>query len=288
METGRKKKKKINLAILPNMITLGNGICGFGAIIKLASLRFGPGGEILNSENLIYAAWLIMLAMVFDAFDGKVARMTKTSSEFGGELDSLSDIISFGVAPAVLVAMSNSVMATSPFWGRVAWVFSVAYVVGAILRLARFNVENSLDESAHEGFSGLPSPAAAGTIASLVLLSQFLQKDALLLSFSWIPSEILHQIGRAIPFILPVIALLLSYLMVSRLPYPHVVTRFFKSKNNFDQFTMIIFSLIFIALLPEVMLCLCFCGFTLLGPMVKLKEQLFAPENEKEACATES
>lgn len=265
------KKKRLSLKILPNLITLGNGICGFAAIIKIASLQFSPQGEILNPQNLVWAAWLILLGMVFDALDGKVARMTKSSSDFGAELDSLCDIITFGVAPAALVAMSNSVFATSTSWGRTAWVFSVAFVLGALLRLARFNVETGLDESDHEGFSGLPSPAAAGTIATLLLVSAYLQKESIWVLELFFTPETIRIMAVRMPSLFPVVALILAYLMVSRIPYPHIVTKLFKSKRSFDHLTTVIFLGIFVALIPEIMLALFFCSFAVMGPFVKLK-----------------
>ncbi|RME03774.1 MAG: CDP-diacylglycerol--serine O-phosphatidyltransferase [Planctomycetota bacterium] len=261
-------KRRLRLAVLPNLITLGNAVCGFAAIVKLATLRFGEGGVLLNPENLVVASWLILLAMFFDALDGKVARLTGSSSEFGGELDSLSDIISFGVAPALLVAMSNTTFSTSVLWGRVAWFFSLAFLLAVILRLARFNVENGLEEESHVSFKGLPSPAGAGVIASLVLLGcgevygPFVSGG---LDFSLL--EGLLQV-------LPVVALFLAYLMVSELEYTHVVSVLFRSKGNFEQLVLAIFGVIFVFLVPALGLSVLFLFYTLTGPVGRLRSFL--------------
>src|SRR5262249_4385625 len=119
--------------------------------------------------NFAAAGWFILAAMIFDMFDGYVARLSKTASKFGGELDSLCDAISFGVAPAFLL------LKMGPGWDRPLFHQFLAgvaalYMVCAVLRLARFNVENSTDAASHKRFRGLPSPGAAGCLASLAIL----------------------------------------------------------------------------------------------------------------------
>ena len=152
----RAERRKARLRVIPTLFTLANAACGFAAIVQVASLQF-VGGGIANPENLVRAGWLILLAMVFDALDGRVARMTETTGDFGGELDSLCDAISFGVAPALMTAMVNARAITDPTLSKIAWLFGLAFACGAILRLARFNVENTHDEDAHLSFKGLPS-----------------------------------------------------------------------------------------------------------------------------------
>src|SRR5262249_28260071 len=142
-----RRRREKGLAILPSLLTLGNAVCGFGAIIKVASIQWanGPAHAFSSFRD---AAVPILIAMRFDMLDGRVARMTRQTSDFGGQLDSLSDAITFGVAPAILVAVANSKerFPDHPFWAKTAWVFAAAYACGAILRLARFNVENKHDE----------------------------------------------------------------------------------------------------------------------------------------------
>jgi CDP-diacylglycerol--serine O-phosphatidyltransferase len=139
--------------LLPNIITLSSMFSGFYSIIA--------------SFNSDYerAAWAIMIASVFDVLDGWVARMTHTTSKFGIEIDSLSDAISFGVAPGVLV-YSWSLQS----FGKVGWLGAFFMVACAALRLARFNVQMGSEEKKH--FTGLPSPAAALMIATTVLAYQ--------------------------------------------------------------------------------------------------------------------
>lgn len=139
--------------LLPNIITLSSMFSGFYSIIA--------------SFNSDYerAAWAIMIASVFDVLDGWVARMTHTTSKFGIEIDSLSDAISFGVAPGVLV-YSWSLQS----FGKIGWLGAFFMVACAALRLARFNVQMGSEEKKH--FTGLPSPAAALMIATTVLAYQ--------------------------------------------------------------------------------------------------------------------
>ncbi len=136
--------------ILPNLFTTANILAGFYSIILAHAGRF------------LMAAWVIMLAVIFDNLDGKVARLTHTESQFGVEYDSLSDLISFGVAPAFLMY----VFVLSEF-GRLGIIASFLFVLTGALRLARFNVQTSHRES----FVGLPIPAAASVAASMVLVA---------------------------------------------------------------------------------------------------------------------
>ena len=136
--------------LLPNSITLCGMFAGFFSMV--ASLN----------GNFVLAAWAIIVAGVFDGLDGWVARMTNTTSSFGVQLDSLADVISFGVAPAIL-AFSWSI---SPF-GRVGWAVAFMFTACGALRLARFNVQKETEES--KSFTGMPIPAAAGVVSALVI-----------------------------------------------------------------------------------------------------------------------
>lgn len=136
--------------LLPNSITLCGMFAGFFSMV--ASLN----------GNFVLAAWAIIVAGVFDGLDGWVARMTSTTSRFGVELDSLADVISFGVAPAIL-AFSWSI---SPF-GRVGWAVAFMFTACGALRLARFNVQKETEES--KSFTGMPIPAGAGVVSALVI-----------------------------------------------------------------------------------------------------------------------
>jgi CDP-diacylglycerol--serine O-phosphatidyltransferase len=153
---------------LPSMATLGNAICGFGAIY-LATM---PSSTSPDGHPFTAAAYLIFLAMVFDALDGRLARFARHTTDFGGQLDSLADAISFGVAPAFLsillfkaayVIYHPDIPAEIT---RFVWSIGALFMSCAALRLARFNVSNEHGEQHHFSFLGLPSPAAGGTVAA--------------------------------------------------------------------------------------------------------------------------
>jgi CDP-diacylglycerol---serine O-phosphatidyltransferase len=152
------------LFVLPNLITLGSTFCGFNAIRLVA--RDQP-----SADDIYRAAVLLIFAMLFDLMDGRVARMTKTQSAFGLQLDSLSDVISFGVAPALLVY--KWVLYREPTVGLIT---AFAFVACACIRLARFNVLASSPSGAPvkpgNYIIGLPTPPASGILISLVVANQ--------------------------------------------------------------------------------------------------------------------
>src|SRR5260370_19346308 len=181
MKRFRIPRRQKMFAVLPTMLTLGNAVCGFGAIRLAAKVGLQPFGWGKNdTECLLIAAMLVFLAMVFDMLDGRAARWAKQTSQFGAELDSLCDAISFGVAPAfILIKFASEVREDMPMIAaRLLWVIAVLFVICAILRLARFNVETD-EEDTHEFFSGLPSPAAAGTVVSFMFAYEKIQKLAM-------------------------------------------------------------------------------------------------------------
>ncbi len=164
MQEKRRQIKRLNLRktlfVLPSLITLSSVFCGFDAI-RIAS-------SATTSEDLYRSALLIIFAMFFDMLDGRVARMTKTQSAFGLQLDSLTDVVSFGVAPAVL--MYNWSLKHQ---GLLGLVVAFLFVAGGVVRLARFNVLSMSSEGAPKRsskyFLGLPIPAAAGALVSVVV-----------------------------------------------------------------------------------------------------------------------
>jgi CDP-diacylglycerol--serine O-phosphatidyltransferase len=146
--------------ILPGMFTMGNLACGFGAIVIAGSSKYMTGPE--RSHNLIEAAWLIILAGFLDFLDGMVARFSRSSSRLGVEMDSLADIVSFGVAPAVVI-ISFSLISK----GNWAWILGFVYLMAGSFRLARFSLSATLEEKTN--FVGLPIPSAAIAIVSYIL-----------------------------------------------------------------------------------------------------------------------
>jgi CDP-diacylglycerol--serine O-phosphatidyltransferase len=144
------------------MFTMGNLACGFGSII-ISGRAYGISGTGAD-HNLNEAAWLIVLAAFFDFLDGMVARFSRSSSRIGVELDSLADIVSFGVAPAVLIV--NFSLISRGHW---AWILAFVYLMAGTFRLARFSLSASLEEKTN--FVGLPIPSAAASIVTYILFS---------------------------------------------------------------------------------------------------------------------
>ncbi len=172
--------------ILPSAFTLGNLFFGFYAIV--AAFR----------GDFIWASWCIIIAWVLDYLDGRVARVTRTGSAFGAELDSLTDAVSFGVAPALILLL---LYFPESDWS---WLIGFAYVAVAVLRLARFNVEQGGEARTH--FHGLPSPAAG-----LILATHY--------PFTTTPLFQAYLAGLPWPQIMVIATVLVSILMVSHIPY---------------------------------------------------------------------
>ena len=143
--------RRRGIYLLPNAFTTAALFCGFYAIVMAMNQRFE------------HAAWAIFIAMVLDGLDGRVARLTNTQSEFGAQYDSLSDMVSFGAAPA-LVIYEWSLRGL----GKLGWIAAFVYCAGAALRLARFNTNIEVVDKRF--FQGLPSPAAAALVAGFVLM----------------------------------------------------------------------------------------------------------------------
>jgi CDP-diacylglycerol--serine O-phosphatidyltransferase len=251
-------------AVLPTMLTLGNAACGFGAITFAA--KWSGGDPALS---LFVASCLIYLAMVFDALDGSAARLTKQTSEFGAQLDSLCDAISFGAAPAFLMLQFSQ---SRDFHPRFLWLIAALYVICAVLRLARFNVETDEDD-AHDSFSGLPSPAAAGTVASFPLMVFWFRhlEDSELVR----PSERLgQQLNQWTEFVLPIITLVVACLMVSRIRYAHLFNQLVRGRRSRQHLIQVVFALAVMFLMPQVSVPLFFCWFAFGSPLKALWNEL--------------
>ncbi len=242
------------VAILPTLITLGNTICGFASIAFTCDSKFES------------AAWMVLLAMVFDALDGKVARMTRSMSAFGGQLDSLSDAVSFGMAPAILLFQFGKRFGVHVYSSKILWLACAFYGTCAVIRLARFNVEHAPDAETHETFHGLPSPGAAGFLSSLVLCFLFIESIPWMTPHSGKPpltdwlGWILSFLPGTILYALPFLTVGCATLMVSRLSYVHVLNRFLaKRKPLFQLVHIALMLLCVLAIGAEVS---AFVGFT--------------------------
>lgn len=283
-----KKRFVMGVHPVPTMVTLGNLVCGFCSIMlafKAGSLASQPAvaGEY-NAEDLLYfAALLIFGGMIFDVLDGSVARLTKSTSKFGMEMDSLCDVVTFGVAPAVLVKtlidMHIGRGQPYPMLDRYIIPLLVIYVSCAALRLARYNVESSAGHSSF--FFGMPSPGAAGCAASLVLM-------VLPATHHWAISPLKNQVNQIEPYVenvghwvlisFPIIMLGLGILMVSRVHYQHIGDKILKGKKSFMHLLVLFVVLALLVMHHEIMLAVAFNGYMLFGLINELRFQLF-PKN---------
>ena len=257
----RKRRRTMirSIYLVPSMATLGNAVCGF-ASIYIASLSLlstqdarDPWTAFFISHSIPIAAYLIFLAMVFDALDGRLARFTRHTTDFGGQLDSMADVISFGVAPAILMLYATRALAPwvaslygveMPFiFTRAIWAIGAVYACCAAVRLARFNVSNEHGEQHHFSFLGLPSPAAGGAVAAWVLMCTALFE-------AYRDRYEVGDIGRMLTFLtythffalalLPLITLAVGLLMVSSLRYPHIVNRYVRGRKSIGTLVVIL------------------------------------------------
>jgi CDP-diacylglycerol--serine O-phosphatidyltransferase len=288
---GHVKKMRLKyIAILPSLITLMNAMCGFIAIVY-ASRGSGSVPSLLLFQRygvtvFAWAGYLIFFAMIADVLDGRVARLSKTTSSFGGQLDSLSDVISFGVAPAFLMLKVVEVhlrhlQIESPglamIVGRFVFLIAILYVICAVIRLARFNVENEEDESAHMNFSGIPSPAAAGTIVSLVIFQQ-----DLLPKIADLSDSLFRVFESATIWALPFVTLFSGILMISRIRYPHVINQYLRGKKTFSTFVGILIAGLLIIWNIQLAMVIGFCGFTLAGSVRWIFGKIFLRKKPRE------
>ncbi len=228
------------VSVLPTMFTLGNLVCGFFAIVVAARVDVPDPSTTDPTDwtNCMISACLILLAMVFDALDGQVARLARSDSEFGAQLDSLCDVVSFGVAPAFLLV---KICPNFTYLHREqVWLIAAAFVACAALRLARFSVETT-EEDDHMVFRGLPSPAAAGTVASFAIMFYTLRRAGGDLRLG-------PQADDLIQGMLPFYTLLIALLMVSPVPYPHLINQWARGKRSFGHVVLLLFSVLTIAL----------------------------------------
>ena len=227
----RKEELKKGIYIIPSLFTCGN--MSFGILSIFSSIH----GQFIN------AAWLLIGALACDILDGRIARMTKTTSEFGMQLDSLSDLVSFGIAPAMMMYML--VLNTM---GKIGVSIAVLFVLCSALRLARFNVlANSGEVRKH--FTGLPTPASAGVIISFVLSYELLAPEGYSLNFKTIPA--LMELMPIFFKIMPIVIVVLSFLMVSNVPYLSFKKIKLSRIRTIQLFALIIVLIILIVIFPQ-------------------------------------
>lgn len=244
------------IAILPTLLTLGNGICGFASIAYASKI----GATSPPSEMEFYfllSSGLIFAAMIFDVLDGYAARLSKTASDFGGQLDSLCDALSFGAAPAFLL-LRLGLDWQRPLVRQAVAMIAALYVVCAVLRLARFNLENSPDPASHKRFKGLPSPAAAGCVVSLAIF----RSAPSVWGGSGLGGEMLQIFVRVWA---PLGTLLAALLMVSNVSYPHVTKQILRGRRPFRVLVQLVLALFVLGLTQELAFVLLFWGYALSG-----------------------
>lgn len=233
--------KRRGIYILPNLFTTAALFCGFYAILASADDRFG------------LAAVLIFTAMIFDACDGRIARLTGTTSDFGVQYDSLSDLISFGVAPAmVMYQWSLYLIAAEPnVPSRLGWMAAFIYCVCAALRLARFNTQVGVVDKAF--FIGLPSPSAAGIVAGFVWIGT---------RYGWQPKNVL--------LVSATLLVLVGLAMVSNFRYFSGKSLHIEGKMPYRFAVLPAIILAFIFLEPALTLFVLFLFYGLHGPVWSL------------------
>jgi len=254
---------------LPNLMTAGNLLCGFLSVIRCIQARLitdtgdyaalHAAGDALHASSALYtqAVWLILAAVVFDSLDGRLARMGGRTSLFGAEFDSLADVVSFGVAPALMVFFLVLTPSEEyPWFRELGWIVAFVYLLCGAVRLARFNViTNPLlhraETESNKDFLGLPIPAAAGTVATLVLLLLNLAANA----------RELRQLTIALPLLL----MLVSFLMVSTVRYPSFKQVNWETKTRFRTFVGVFIVVVVVWRLREVAFFFLFLAYIFYG-----------------------
>lgn len=311
---GKPLVKRVHL--LPNILTLANAFCGLLALAKgIDALAYSGSDPLLFYRKLEVACALIFTGMVFDVLDGFAARLTRSASAFGAQLDSFADALTFGVAPALLAKIlveHEEALHGSFGTSRVHFLAAAAFALMAILRLVRFNLEDSASRDGRalplpaadddvaqvdparsgdapprarrkDDFSGLPSPAAAGAVASIIWLYLILAHPELeanegtptptrrfLQGIDYDSSAVaglLEWMPRLAVIALPILGLL----MVSHVRYPHFANLISLDRLSFFQLVGIVFGAFLLYLAPVPVLFLVFNGFVVLGLFSRLR-----------------
>jgi CDP-diacylglycerol--serine O-phosphatidyltransferase len=216
------EESRLKIYFLPNLLTAGNLFCGFVALTKIVEAR--PDTPDF-SEKIKLALAFILLACIFDLFDGRVARWGGAESPFGREFDSLADLISFGVAPAFLVhrVVLRDVFVNEP---EIGWFIASIYLICGAFRLARFNVLSMEPGGSGKDFLGFPIPSAAALVASLTLFMMWIDEKNFAVGY--------------LRYVLPPLLLFLSWMMVSRVRYPSFKSLDLRATRTFTKMLVII------------------------------------------------
>ncbi len=255
--------------LLPNLMTAGNLFCGFAAVLRIIEGGLASTADSIASGMYHEAIAFILGACVFDLLDGRLARLGGNESAFGREFDSLADIVSFGVAPALLVY--DIVLQD---FERTGWVIAFFYLLCGGMRLARFNCIAAMNGSSTRDFEGFPIPAAAGLIASLTLFMLWMAEGE-------------REIGPW-KYALPALMVFLSVLMFSRVRYPSFKALNWRTQRSIPRFLGIILVLALAANFWEWMPALLFVAFLIYGFVRPFVGRAFRREIEDVDDAEES
>lgn len=256
-----KKGKRIRsrVYLLPNLFTTAALFAGFYAIVAATQGRFEA------------AAIAVFAAMVLDNLDGSVARMTNSQSDFGAELDSLADMVSFGLAPALVMyewALS-SMREYGWYWSKLGWLAAFVYVAGAAIRLARFNTQRSIADKRF--FQGLASPPSAGIMVGLV----------------WLGEDLGFK-GSELVYLAFIITLLCGVLMVSRFPYYSFKEFGRQYRVHYTTMIFVVIGLVCVIFDPAKVLFALFSVYLLSGPITSLVRRIRRFRRKREASIEES
>ncbi len=272
----RPHRRRRATSTLPTLLTLGNAICGFAAIHYAAKPITDTA---VGWSTLTVAGALVFLGMFFDAIDGSVARMTRSTSLMGAQLDSLADVITFGVAPAFMTlrlishyygpsAGADGLQILGPAdstYAKILWAIAAFYMCCTALRLARFNAEvRSAKEEDHLFFRGMPSPGAGGTVASLILLHQHL-----LHTRPGIEDNSL-AFARTAALGIPLVTLIVAFAMISNIRYSHFANKVLRARRGFRSLLRVVIPVLLFFWWPQEALAAGFVIYALSGPLMQL------------------
>ena len=225
-------KRRRGIYLLPNLFTTAGLFAGFYAIVAATKNHFDA------------AAIAVYVAMIMDSLDGRIARMTNTQSDFGKEYDSLSDMVAFGLAPA-LVMYEWALLGL----GKLGWLAAFIYTAGAALRLARFNVQQAVVNKRY--FQGLASPAAAGVLGGMV----------------WVGDDYGLRESTGIATLVAVMTVAVALLMVSNIRYRSFKDLDLRNRVPFVAVLLLVLTFAFISIDPPLVLFALFFGYALSGPV---------------------
>lgn len=252
---------------VPTMLTICNSLCGFAAIVYTLHVydRFKDTASVLE-----LSAWIILGAMIFDVLDGFTARIFNAASMHGVQMDSLADMVTFGLAPAVIVAvMAHRLRDLKTGHYYLIWGLCGIYLGCAAFRLATYNVHAILEKKSSDKFKGLPTPGAASAVCSLVIFYSICEKEL-----------------KPIVSLLPVYAGLLGVLMISDIPYLHVGRWIQSARRNNKRLILLLLLFLALAYKPASVTVLVINGYILSGPVGEFVSRIIRWKRRRSSFST--